>query len=149
MRRARHVQALHEIAEVRRVQGLAAEGRLSSASAAVRQAEDRCSGQQARLEEDERLWSDALARPSLGLDEARAWSTEVLKSETLLHAARSDEHAARVEQERCRRELQDAHARTDAVRDLARTASRRLARFREEASLAEAADRFAARSVRS
>jgi hypothetical protein len=145
MSRLKDVRTLRKIAEVRSIQRQSAEAEVARAAAATRRVEAQRAARLARLESSEQGWAALLGAPTLNLSLAAAWSAEVLDGEAELGRADANLALARDEQSQRNGAWSQAIARADNADDMARNAARRASRRREEAALAELADRVSRR----
>ena len=139
------VRALGRIVEVRRIQRLAAEMQVADAVAAIHQLEGSRGENLDRLWEQEASWSREVSGGRFNLHLASVWSSAISIGEATIRQLSSRIDDAEDNKKRRCEDLHVAIARADAAEDLAKAASRRLTRLRDEASLAEMADRAARR----
>ncbi len=143
MRRGGDVVAIRKVQEVRLIQRLAAELAVGKANAALAKARDERDDVAGQLNEDQTAWSGSLAMRPFMPEVAAAWSAEVLRSQARLAQAESSVTTADEEKTRRSGDWRDALAREDAAEAIARPLFTRVRRAREEAILAELADRAA------
>jgi hypothetical protein len=134
---------LEEIARLRAVQADVAAAKAARAVVSARAADAARQGEAEHLVSAEQGWQGSLASTGLATGVAALWAAELLGRQGAVRAAEAvlAEAQARV---RLEREAWAASARRlDASRSTARDARGELLRRREEAALAEAADRAA------
>lgn len=147
MNRRGKSKTIKKIFEVRKVQRLAAEMQVMQATAKLRQLDASREESVNRLRSDFDCWSQVVSGPSLGLHFAGAWSNVILRGEAELGGINAQ--IGKAEDERTRRgeEWRAAQARADAAKAMGDRALRHERRLREEAELADVADRFMQRGV--
>jgi hypothetical protein len=143
------ILALKRLREVSGARQAAAQMRMAQAAARVFQLEERRSESARGLQDDQQQWAESLGRRPLDLPLAGAWSHAVLRRADEL--ARIGGQISQAEEEKSRRgrELGAASVQADAISERTAAAEGRLRRKLEEASLAEAADRFARKAISS
>jgi hypothetical protein len=143
MRAAERARVLRKVLEVREVQRQASELALAEAARAARRAAAAREAEVERLSGLQQAWSRSLAAPPIDLDLARAWVGAVVLGEAALKARGREADAADTARTGAGEALVAALAREAAADAVGRSAQRRLALRRDEASLAESDDRTA------
>lgn len=146
MARASELKAVREVAALRALQETAALARVDGAGRVVRRVESLQAAEQARQAEREAGWAQSLGAEGLGL--AALWSAAILSGETELAGLAVRRADAEVGLEGARAHWRVASARAGAASDLAEATARRFSRARQEAALAEVADRAARKGAR-
>jgi len=139
--RKSETQVLAEIAEIRRVQRLAAEARVQQARAAELRAEAAQVEACERLKDDEAAWSERVSGASVQIDSVMRWSGIIARDEAELRIAEQGVRSAAAERTTQSDAWAAAQARARTAEDAARAASRADERRREEVRAAEMADR--------
>jgi len=134
---------LSQIAEVRDIQRQAAEAELMSASLALRERQAAQADGAARLASQHEQWISALSEPSMNLGGMAVWGRAVGDAVRDLDALDREVGDAEALKTSRAAALGQAQARAEAMKVLEKAARRREARAREEAVLADLADRAA------
>ncbi|HYF23061.1 MAG TPA: hypothetical protein VD929_06650 [Caulobacteraceae bacterium] len=139
--RKSETHVLAEIAEIRRVQRLAAEARFQRSRAAELRAEAAHAEALDRLAQDETAWNERVTGASVQIDSVMRWSGIIARDEAELRVADEGVRSAAAERATDSDAWSAAQARARTAEDAARTAGRADERRREEALSAELADR--------
>lgn len=145
MRAARDARILRAVADIRELQARASESELARASRARRHATEQLEEGREAVAEAEQGWTAATADAFLDPGLSRAWLHELSVCRIEEHRLEQADRQAADEEEVRRNALRGAQARSDASKEQARRAARKVARHREEARLGAVEDQLSAR----
>ena len=149
MRRRRELATMRKIVEVRDLQRLAAEMRAARAAEALTALDEKRAEGERRLDTEQARWAEWVGRPSLDLQMTNALSSLVLAEQDGLQRLDGEIAEAQEVKTTAAEDWMQASARLETAEDLTKAAARRVRRWREEAALVEAHDRFAQRKAMS
>jgi hypothetical protein len=141
MRARQAKRVLAEIAAIRDLQRMAAEGEAARAAmeARTKLAQlERYRNDQASAEEN---WRRIVSSPSLSLDVLKLWSIELRQQAEAANRARSDVERAEREAQRCKSNWFLASKRSETAKDSARDAATKEVHKRDDAAIQDALDR--------
>ncbi len=148
MRRRHDPALLRQIAAIRDLQRVAAEGEAARAASALRERQEARAESERQRFAAEQSWSETLDSPPLHIELARLWSAIVRQREGVVLQASADADSAAAELERRTTNWHAARMRGDSAHGMARKAVRARQHARDETALQDAADRHAQRSLR-
>jgi hypothetical protein len=129
-------------AEIRAAQSLAANAQAVEAHLALSRMNDALQAERELQTGRQQAWSEMVSRPGLDLELSRAWAWAMLNGEAAVDGAARAARRADSRRNAIADEARAARARSEAAEDIARTVARRAQRRDDEASIADAEDRF-------
>jgi hypothetical protein len=148
MARRDHLRQLVAFADIRAAQKQAADARLAEAQQVLGRQKRRLSFEEDAQADRGAAWAASLAEGRMDLTLALAWSHALLDGEASVSRAGRAVRRAEDRRDGARADSRAAEARRKAADTVAKGAARRVRRRADEAAIAEAEDRFAARRFR-
>jgi len=142
MARRDQLQTLKAFVEIRSAQKLAASARVAEAQRALIRLEKRLQSERGLQDGRREAWAATVANPRLDLQLSLAWARALMDGEAAVDQAARSAQRADARRDAARADARAAEARHDAAEDLAGAAARRARRRVDEASIADAEDRF-------